>query len=152
MAAAPGHSLAVAVEALEISALAANEPAIVPAASLYAAYGLSDAFDARLELSTALQNRLEVAASFFSFKGVLACKLDVGQWVPWIGPSLGGLAMGLQSWPFDGIQPTVGLIAGLDHAWTRHFGMGLCVSGDYGFEQKIVYGAGYLRAEYHFGS
>ena len=151
LAAAPGHSLAVEIEPLEISALVANDPATVPAATLYVAYGLSDAFDARLELSTAIHNRLDVAASFFSFKGVLAYKLDVGHWIPWIGPSVGGLAMGLQNWPFDAIQPTVGLIAALDYVWTRHFGMGLCLSGDYGFEQAVVYRAGYLRAEYHWG-
>jgi len=132
LAAAPGHDLG-------------------PAASLYAAYGLSDAFDARVELSTSIQGRLNAANAFFSFKGALAYKLDVGRWIPWIGPSVGGLATGQQKWPFDGMQPTIGAIAGLDYAWTRHFGVGLCLSGDYGFDQAAVYGAGYLRAEYKFG-
>jgi hypothetical protein len=122
-----------------------------PAASLYAAYGLSDAFDARVELSSSIQGRLDHTNAFFSFKGALAYKLDVIQWIPWLGPSVGGLASGHQKWPFDAIQPTVGAVAGLDYAWTRHFGVGLCVSGDYGFDQAVVYGAGYLRAEYHFG-
>jgi hypothetical protein len=122
-----------------------------PAASLYGAYGLSDAFDARLELSTSIQDRLDAANAFFSFKAALAYKLDVGRWIPWIGPSAGGLATGQQKWPFDALQPTVGAIAGLDYVWTRHFGVGLCLSGDYGFDQAAVYGAGYLRAEYHWG-
>ena len=122
-----------------------------PALSFYGAYGLSDAFDARLELSSSIQGRANRANAFFSFKGALAYKLDVIQWIPWIGPSVGGLATGQQKWPFDGIQPTIGAIAGLDYAWTRHFGVGLCLSGDYGFDQAAVYGAGYLRAEYHWG-
>jgi hypothetical protein len=122
-----------------------------PALSLYGAYGLSDAFDARVELSTSIQGRLDATNAFFSFKGALAYKLDVIRWIPWIGPSVGGLASGQQKWPFDAMQPTVGVLAGLDYVWTRHFGMGLCVSGDYGFDQAVVYGAGYLRAEYHWG-
>ena len=122
-----------------------------PAASLYAAYGLSDAFDARLEISSSVQGRLDDASAFLSFKGVLGYKIDVGRWIPWIGPSVGGLATGQQKWPFDALQPTAGLTAGLDYAWTRHFGIALCLSGDYGFDQAALYGAGYLRAEYHWG-
>ena len=151
-----------------------------PAGDIYAAYGLSDAFDLRTELSTSIQGRLrrdsstgtpepdgtpapdcrpapdgsipaECTTAFLSLKAVLAYKLDVIQWIPWIGPSVGGLASGKQKWPFDALQPTVGFMAGLDYAWTRHFGMGLGVSGDYGFDQAAVYGAGYLRAEYHWG-
>ena len=151
-----------------------------PAGGAYVAYGLSDAFDVRAELSTSLQRRLrrdsetgtpepdgspapdcrvhpdgttppECTTAFLSFKVALAYKLDVSQWIPWIGPAVGVLASGQQKWPFDALQPTVGVLAGLDYAWTRHFGVGLCLSGDYGFDQAAVYGAGYLRAEYHWG-
>jgi len=147
-----------------------------PAGGIYATYGLSDVFDVRTELSTSIQGRLrrkesdsncalppdsgtnpegapapECTTAFLSFKAALAYKLDVLRWIPWVGPSLGGLASGQQKWPFGTLQPTVGVIAGLDYAWTRHFGVGLCLSGDYGFDQAAVYGAGYLRAEYHWG-
>lgn len=151
-----------------------------PAGGIYGSYGVSDAFDVRAELSTSIQGRLrrdsqtgtpnpdgspapdcrtapdgttppECTTAFFSFKAALTYKLDVIRWIPWIGPSVGGLASGQQKWPFDAMQPTVGVIAGLDYAWTRHFGVGLCLSGDYGFDQAAVYGAGYLRAEYHWG-
>ena len=122
-----------------------------PALNLYAAYGLTDAFDVRLELSTSLHDRAKEVDSFYSAKGVFAYKIDVIQWIPWIGLSGGALGSGQGKWPFESVQPTAGAIAGLDYAWTRNFGVGLCLSTDYGFHEAAWYGAGFLRAEYHFG-
>jgi hypothetical protein len=122
-----------------------------PALNAYGAYGISDAFDVRLELSSSILDRAATATAFYSLKAVFAYKIDVIQWIPWVGVSAGLLGSGKGKWPFESVQPSAGLIAGLDYAWTRHFGLGLCATGDYGFNEAAVYGAGFLRAEYHFG-
>jgi hypothetical protein len=126
------------------------------AANVYAAYGLSDAFDVRAELWASfhegtLPNGVVSKASYGSGKLALTYKIDVIQWIPWVGVGAGVLTAGTGGAPFDSAQATLGAIAGLDYAWTRNFGLGLCFSLDYGFTDANTYGAGFLRAEYHFG-
>ena len=124
---------------------------IGPALNVYGAYGLTDAFDARLELGLSVHDRSGPPAWYYSAKGAFTYKLDVIQWIPWAGVSGGVLMLAKGDWPLESVQGTVGGIAGLDYAWNRNFGLGLCFSADYLFQDAAVYGAGFLRAEYHFG-
>jgi hypothetical protein len=126
------------------------------AANVYAAYGLTDAFDARAEFwasfhERTLQDGTVSKAAYSAAKLALTYKLDVIQWIPWLGVSAGVLTAGTGLSPFGSAQLGLGAIAGLDYAWTRNFGLGLCFSADYGLTDTQVYGAGFLRAEYHFG-
>ena len=124
---------------------------IGPALNAYAAYGLTDAFDVRLELGMSGHDRSGPPAWFYGLKGAFTYKLDVIQWIPWIGVSGGVMLMAKGDWPLESRQGTAGAIAGLDYAWNRHFGLGLAVSADYLFRDAALYGTGFLRAEYHFG-
>lgn len=121
------------------------------AANAYAAYGLTDAFDARVELSLSAHDRSGPPAWFYAAKGVFTYKLDVIQWIPWVGVSGGVMLLAKGDWPLAWTQGTVGGMAGLDYAWTRNFGLGLAVSADYLVHDADLYGAGFLRAEYRFG-
>jgi len=107
-----------------------------PALGAYAAYGLSDVFDARLELtargyhvgSTQNPNALTAMAG-------LVYKLDVLRWVPW-----GGVYAGYQAMlgappaelPFKRGDVTLGLGGGLDYAFSRQYGCGASARLDQG--------------------
>jgi hypothetical protein len=131
-----------------------------PAVGLHAAYGLSDVFDARLEVL--LSRHRPVApkdpaapraplGQFYGAKLGIAYKLDVIQWIPYFGVSAGFLGM-VDEWePYRGAQATLGLMAGLDYALTRSVGLGVVVTVDYPLGPPAVMTAGLLRAEYRFG-
>jgi hypothetical protein len=126
------------------------------AANVYAAYGITDAFDARAEVWASfheimLPEGIIKQAAYSAAKLALTYKLDVIQWIPWLGVSAGVLTSGPGRSPFGSAQLGLGAIAGLDYAWTRNFGLGVCFSADYGLTDTQVYGAGFLRGEYHFG-
>jgi hypothetical protein len=121
-----------------------------PVLGLHAAYGISDVFDARLELQGSAHELDGLATSFYGARLGIAYKLDVIQWIPYAGISGGGFAVAGETWTV--LRPSVGAFVGLDYAVSRHFGVGVLGIGDYVF---TAYGktlvAVLLRAEYRFG-
>ena len=132
-------------------AAAANGYPLGPALNLYAAYGLSDAFDVRLELAGSSHATKPDAGFLYGAKAALAYKIDVIQWIPYVAISAGYLRVTERVAPFTLGQPTLGLLAGLDYAVSRNFGLGLAASYDYAFHPGAAYANGFLRAEYKFG-
>jgi hypothetical protein len=130
---------------------AANGYPLGPAANLYAAYGLSDVFDLRLELAASRHGTTPDPAVLYGAKLALAYKIDVIQWIPYLAVAAGYLGVTERKAPFTLGQPTVGLLAGLDYAVTRNFGLGIAGSYDYAFHPGAGYANAFLRAEYRFG-
>lgn len=137
-----------------------------PAAGLYAAYGLSDVFDVRLEMTLrGYHLGADRDPHALSTMAGLTYKLDVLRWVPWAGVYVGYLAFfdtpyqGCpQCMPVDKGSPfkqrdvALGFGAGLDYAFSRDLGCGVTVrvddsigsSGASSFESL-------LRLEYRWG-
>jgi hypothetical protein len=143
---------------------AANGYPLGPAANLYAAYGISDVFDVRLELAGSRHVFQPVPTSdgsppgpardpawLYGGKVGLAYKLDVIQWIPYVALSAGYLRVTERVAPFTLGQPTLGLSLGLDYAVSRNFGLGVGGSYDYAFHPGAGYANAFLRAEYRFG-
>ena len=130
--------------------------ALSPALAAYAAYGLSDVFDARVEL-TARGYHLGSDQNPNALSAVVgvAYKLDVLRWVPWAGVYAGYLAF-LDAPPaksaFKRNDLTLGLGLGLDYAFTRKFGAGVTLHFDNALAQSSAstFDA-LLRAEYRWG-
>jgi hypothetical protein len=135
-----------------LGAATANHYRLGPAANAYAAYGLSDVFDVRLELA-ASQNATSQRGDPFLYgaKAALAYKIDVIQWIPYLALAGGYLGASRPVRPLAKGQPTAGFVAGLDYAVSRSFGLGLALSYDYAFHPGAYYANGFLRAEYTFG-
>jgi len=121
-----------------------------PALGIHGAYGLSDVFDARLELQASRNEAGSLPVWFYGARAALAYKLDVIQWIPYGGVSAGGFAI---AW--DGgslLRPSVGALVGLDYAASRHVGLGVVGTGDYVFvDSGVTVLCALLRAEYRFG-
>jgi hypothetical protein len=128
---------------------------------VHAAYGLSDVFDLRLELAgsrqtikprTVEERREPVVADLYAARLGLAYKLDVIQWIPYLGVRAGAVGVSDPVPPFESLSPSVGGIAGVDYAMSRSLGFGLQLSLDYllAGEGNQLFG-GLITAEYHFG-
>lgn len=135
-----------------LGAATANHYRLGPAANAYAAYGISDVFDVRLELAGS-QNPTRAHGEPFLYgaKAALAYKIDVIQWIPYVALAGGYLGTTRRVPPFAQGQPTLGLLGGLDYAVSRSFGLGFALSYDYAFHYGAAYMNGFLRAEYTFG-
>jgi len=130
-----------------------------PALGAHAAYGLSDVFDVRLELSgsrhaipatTNLVKPEPAYSSVYTGKIGIAYKLDVIQWIPYLGVTAGALgATGLVG--YEHVRMSLGLVGGLDYALTRSFGLGIAGTADYVLTQPSTHAVFLLRAEYRFG-
>jgi hypothetical protein len=133
-----------------------------PALGLHAAYGLTDAFDLKLELlgSThtyqATEERPSERGASYSAVTGLSYKLDILQWIPY-----GAAMIGFQhiagplpvSEPFHRNDALLALVLGLDYAATRNFGLGVSLRTDI-LLSTIGEGEAFtpmLRAEYHWG-
>lgn len=125
----------------------ANGYSLGPAFNAYAAYGISDVFDVRLE-AAASRN----APSFlYGAKLALAYKLDVIEWIPYAGVDAGFLGVSSPRDRFKAASPTVGALVGLDYAVSRDFGLGLAGFYDYALAGGGSIISAFLRAEYRFG-
>jgi len=133
-----------------------NGLAMSPVVAAYAAYGLSDVFDARVELTArGYHIGQEQNPNALSAMAGVAYKLDVLRWVPWAGVYAGYLGF-LDQPPaalsFKKHDVALGLGLGLDYAFTRKFGVGLTLRFDeaLGRSQASNFDA-LLRAEYRWG-
>jgi hypothetical protein len=120
------------------------------ALGLHGAYGISDVFDARLELQGSRHDVGGIPVSMFLTRAGLAYKLDVLEWIPYVGGSAG--AFGVVWDEGATIRPCAGGFAGLDYAVSRHVGVGVFVALDYVFANpNLIAGTGLVRGEYRFG-
>lgn len=117
---------------------------------LHGAYGLSDVFDARLELQGSRNDLGGLPVSLYLARAGLAYKLDVIQWIPYIGGSAGAFAV---AWDGGGrVKPCAGGFVGLDYAVSRHVGVGGFFALDYIFANpNLIVGTFLVRGEYRFG-
>ena len=127
-----------------------------PALGAYAAYGLSDVFDARLEV-TARGYHVgdELNPNALSAMLGVTYKLDVLRWVPWAGVYagyLGFLEPPSLELPFKQHDVALGVGLGLDYGVSRNFGLGVTLRFDDALGRADT-GTfdGLLRAEYRWG-
>jgi hypothetical protein len=127
-----------------------------PAAGAYAAYGLSDAFDARVELSARGYDLAKSAhPNALSAMAGVAYKLDVLRWVPWAGAYAGYLTF-LDTPPvgsaFKAHDVALGLGVGLDYAFSRSLGAGATLRFDQALSRSSATSfEALLRVEYRWG-
>jgi outer membrane scaffolding protein for murein synthesis (MipA/OmpV family) len=127
-----------------------------PALAAYAAYGLSDVFDARVEV-TARGYHLgsEQNPNALSAMAGIAYKLDVLRWVPWAAVYAGYLTFLGEPRPelsFAQRDAALGLGLGLDYGFSRNWGAGVTLR----FDDALTSSAAstfdaLLRAEYRWG-
>lgn len=132
----------------------------MPQLELHGAYGLSDTFDARLELGESVPlNSGSSNRSLGYAEGVFAFKLDVIEWIPWAGLGLGAFAAtgDLQGRGRNALAPAASLWLGLDYAFSREWGAGVFVGMHSWFLDSTRSGLRYaatnfgLRFERRFG-
>ncbi len=130
-----------------------------PALGVHAAYGLSDVFDLRLELGGSQQTikprndeerKEPLVAELYAARLGLAYKLDVIQWIPYLGVTAGVLGT-TADLPLGSLGPCLGLVGGLDYAATRSIGLGIAATADYALDQTLTQTTLLFRAEYRFG-
>ncbi len=133
-----------------------NDASLGPALNLYGAYGLSDVFDARLELTARGYSFLEeLNPHGLSAMAGVAYKLDVIRWVPWAGLYVGYqgfLGVPRPDTPFRQHDLAVALGLGLDYAVSRPLGLGVTLRYDQTLRE--VEGRTFdalVRAEYRWG-
>jgi hypothetical protein len=118
-----------------------------PALGIHSAYGLTDAFDLRLELQGSLNDFETLPVSFYGARLGLAYKIDVMQWIPYAGVSAGGFAVAWEGGSL--VRPSGGAYFGLDYGMSPHFGLGVFVNGDYILvNPSVIVTSVLLRAEY----
>jgi hypothetical protein len=147
-----------------LGAAAATGYRVGPAVNAYAAYGISDVFDLRIELLGSRHFVTPPAVDpdvpppprlppslFYGAKLALSYKVDVIQWIPYVALTAGYLGVTNPIEPYAAGQPSAGLLAGLDYVASRNLGLGVAVDYDYAFHLGAAYAALLVRAEYHFG-
>ena len=126
-----------------------------PALELYAAYGVSDVFDLRLELAGS-RHGIEQGDSVQLFSGVLGLvyKIDIIQWVPWAGVTGGYYLVTPTPLPLAGLPESSfcrGVTAGIDYALTRSVGLGASFREDFLLDEGTNVTLLFFRGEYRFG-
>lgn len=127
-----------------------------PALGAYAAYGVSDVFDARLEV-TARGYHVGDSANPNALSAMVgvAYKLDVLRWVPWAGAYVGYMGF-LEAprldLPFRQHDVALGVGLGLDYGISRDLGLGVTVRLDQALSRTETSSFdALLRAEYRWG-
>ena len=133
-----------------------NGLSLSPALGMYAAYGISDVFDTRLELTVrGYHVGSEEDPNGLSAMLGLTYKLDVLTWVPWGGVYVG--YSGFDAVPradlvFKQNDVALGLGLGLDYGWSRSFGLGISARFDDALSRaEAASFEALLRAEYRWG-
>jgi hypothetical protein len=96
-----------------------------PALGLHGAYGMSDCFDARLELMSSLHGSDPLSLALLG----ITYKLDIIQLIPWGGVAVGGYYLGkaLAVPGRSSVEPGVAALFGFDYAWSRQWGASLAI-------------------------
>ncbi len=125
-------------------------------AAVHGAYGLSDVFDLRLQLSASRhaprgKDPASPSVTLGQASVGVAYKLDVIEWVPYFGVRVGGLLFNQGPVPgYDRFSPTIGGMAGVDYAFSRNFGAGAELAQDLVLPEGSVTVA-LARLEYRWG-
>lgn len=122
--------------------------------ALHAAYGLSDMFDARFDLRSSLHDLSDGddgrTTLWLGSLGV-AYKLDVIEWVPYLGIRAGYYRFGTQpAGDYQRHGGMLGTVLGLDYAFSRSAGVGVELEYDTLLPSGGAFGA-LLHAEYRWG-
>ena len=140
-----------------VASFASGEAKLGPALGLHAAYGLSDMFDVRAEL-TGSTHTLDDGrrVNLYSAALGLAYKIDVLEWVPYAGLLIGSYLWRGEAAPREA-SIGISTMLGVDYSLSRSFGLGLQLryhGGLYDPPTSLTDGAyftGLLRAEYRWG-
>jgi len=145
---------------LGVASFAGGEANIGPALGVHGAYGLSDMFDLRGEL-TGSTHTLDDGRrlNLYSASIGLAYKIDVLEWIPYVGLLVGSYIFSGDGKPANQSGGFIGVstMLGIDYALSRSFGLGLQLryhGGLYDPPTSLTDGAyftGLLRAEYRWG-
>lgn len=133
-----------------------NGLSLSPALAAYAAYGLSDAFDARVEVTARGYHvgRAENPNALSAMVG-LGYKLDVLRWVPWAAVYAGYLTFlgePRAELSFARRDVTLGVGLGLDYGLSRNWGAGVTLRFDDALTSSSARTFDALvRAEYRWG-
>jgi hypothetical protein len=136
-------------------AIPSGEYDLGPALGLYAAYGISDVFDLRLEFAgsrhgVAQGDEINLVSGALG----LVYKIDIIQWVPWIGATGGYYVATPKPLPLAGLPESSfagGLTAGIDYALTRSVGLGASFREDFLLDEGTNVTLLFFRGEYRFG-
>ena len=138
---------------------AESETSPGPAVGLHGAYGLSDMFDLKLETLASTHLRDEQRFHLLSASAGLAYKVDVIEWIPYLGAQVGYYRLIGTSRPGKLAAHELGISVdvGVDYAISRGFGVGAQVRF-HGFLHEPMgsmgdapYFCGLLRAEHRRG-
>jgi hypothetical protein len=130
-----------------------------PLVGLYGAYGLSDMFDAKLELNGATHGHTDGRVNLVSVSAGLAYKVDIIEWIPYFGAQVGYYYLSGDVLPGELGNHEVGLSLelGLDYALSRATaaGVGLRYHGFLHDPMSSLadapYWGGLLRLEHRWG-
>jgi hypothetical protein len=125
-----------------------------PVLGLHAAYGVSDVFDLRLEVTgsdNGISGKVGARSRFYGARAGVAYKVDIIQWIPYVGVTSGVLGARDPVAPHRSADGTLGLVVGLDYALARNFGLGVAALFDTTVREPSSYGAVLGRAEYRLG-
>lgn len=102
-----------------------RDPSLGPAFGIHGAYGVSDLFDARLELINSWHGSAPIGAALLG----ITYKLDVIQLIPWGGLAAGGYYFSdtLRGKARNQVEPGGAALVGLDYAWSREWGASLAL-------------------------
>jgi len=125
-------------------------------ANAYAAYGLSDMFDLKLDLA-ASSHAVEVVSGASERYRVLtatlgaAYKIDIIEWIPYFGVHAGYMTSDLPEWiDMEAHGFLIGGMIGLDYAVTRSFGVGIVNRLHWPIEGSSLVDL-FIRAEHRWG-
>jgi len=144
---------------LGAATFASGDPSLGPALGVFGAYGLSDMFDARLELTASRHERASgTSVDLYSASAGVAYKIDVIEWIPYVGLLLGYYRQAGED-PTSGDRGALGISTalGIDYALSRSVGLGLQLRYHGGLNDVPTsltdgsYYTGLLRAEYRWG-
>jgi len=123
-----------------------------PGVGVYGAYGLFGSFDARLDVRGSLhsiESDPDETVLVLATAG-LSYRLDIIQWIPHVGARIGYYEVGSGATTLPRRGATLGVLAGLDHAFSRSFAVGVSVAHDR-LSTKGSTTSLELRAEYRWG-
>jgi hypothetical protein len=124
------------------------------AVNVHGAYGLSDMFDAVIEV-TASRHGWSNGTDVFSASAGLAYKIDVLEWIPYVGLLAGYYHYAGMPGPNGEHGPEFGaaISAGVDYLVSREFVLGVDLRAHMSFEDgfSFPYYTGLLGAEYRWG-
>lgn len=143
-----------------VASFVRSDAALAPLIGAHAAYDVSDIFDLRVELLAAEHEFIPGEPThFYSAAAGIVYKLDVLEWVPYVGILGGYYALDGPTWPSPLKQRELGVSIplGLDYTFSRTFGMGAQIRY-HGFMSDPMsslsdapYFTALLRAEYRAG-